>query len=124
MAKPSLSNHLILATAESVPELHGCCETGLRELWTCDREALTLDPTYNRDAWVVLVVDVVYREHSILMTWQAAVLASEPWDAHFRLLAVPAGMLVHALCGQGCRDLWRQNKGLASHPALSTAHHF
>lgn len=60
----------------------------------------------------MLMVGVVYREHSILMTWQAAVLAREPWGTHCRPLAVPARMPVHALCGQGCRGLWWQEQGL------------
>ncbi len=49
----------------------------VRDLWTSDRSApeaeaplvLALDPTHHRDAWVALVVSVVYREHALPVAW-------------------------------------------------------
>ncbi len=96
------------------PELLGW----VRALWTPDGDApeaaaplvLALDPTYHRDAWVVLVVSVVYREHAIPVAWHiVAAQARGSWVAHFgRLLlrqlapAVPVGTPVHVL---GSREL-------------------
>ena len=50
----------------------------VRELWTpcqdtSNTEAplvLAMDPTHHRDAWVALVVSVVYREQALPVAWQ------------------------------------------------------
>ena len=95
---------------------------------------LALDPTHPRDAWVALVVSVVYREQAIPVAWHVVKAdASESWIAHYRRLlgllapAVPPGMPVHVLCDRGLdsRDLWGPDcgAGLASRPALLAARH-
>ncbi len=107
----------------------------VRALWTpCpdtpDGEpplVLALDPTHHRDAWVALVVSVVYREHAIPVAWHIVeAQARGSWVAHFgRLLcllapAVPPGTPVHVLCDQGlgsCK-LWQQIVDLGWHPVL------
>ena len=104
-------------------------------LWTPGAEdsepepplVLVLDPTHQRDAWVALVVGVVYRGHAIPVAWHVvAADASESWVGHFRRLlrllapAVPSGMPVHVLCdrGLGSRELWARIRELGWHPVL------
>ena len=93
---------------------------------------LALDPTHPRDAWVALVVSVVYREQAIPVAWHVVKAdASESWIAHYRRLlgllapAVPPGMPVHVLCDRGLdsRDLWDRIVELGWHPVLRYSPH-
>lgn len=61
-------------------------------LWMSDRGTpdteeplvLVIDPTCHRDAWVALVVSVVYRQHALPMSWHVVeAQVRELWGAHF-----------------------------------------